>query len=62
MKLPEFVATAPDDATRDDWSRLQAEALAEMGATAAALALAAHIADPACRAYALGATAIAWSD
>lgn len=57
-----FVATAPDDATRDDWSRLQAEALAEMGDTATALPLATRIADPASRAYALCATAMALSD
>ena len=57
-----FVAAAPDDATRDDWSRLQAEALAEMGDTATALPLATHIADPASRAYALCATAMALSN
>lgn len=57
-----FVATAPDDATRDDWSRLQAEALAEMGDTATALPLATRIADPASRAYALCATAMALPD
>ena len=52
-----FVATAPDDATREDWSRLEAEALAEMGNTTAALLLAAKIADPVPRAYALCAIA-----
>jgi len=56
-----FVATAPDDATRDDWNRLQAEALAERGDLALALPLAAHIANPALRAYALCATAVALS-
>lgn len=57
-----FVETTPDDATRNDWSRLQAEALAEMGDTATALPLAARIAAPASRAYALCATAMALSD
>jgi hypothetical protein len=57
-----FVATAPDDATRDDWSRLQVEALAEMGDTATALPLATHIADAASRAHALCATAMALSN
>ena len=52
-----FVATAPDAATREDWSRLQAEALAEMDDTAAALLLAAKIVDPVSRAYALCAVA-----
>jgi hypothetical protein len=52
-----FVATAPDAVTREDWSRLQAEALAEIGDTAAALAVATGVVDPISRAYALCAVA-----
>lgn len=52
-----FVATTHDKATRDDWNRLQAEALAEMGDTSTALALANAIADPVSRAAALSAVA-----
>jgi len=57
-----FVATAPDDATRDHWSRLQAEALAEMGDTATALPLATGITDPVSRASALCSVAKALKD
>jgi hypothetical protein len=52
-----FVAAAPDAATRDEWGRRQAEALAETGATAEAMKVASTIADGASRANALAAIA-----
>ncbi len=52
-----LVAAAPDAATRDEWSRRQAEALAETGATTEATQVAQRIVDPASRANALAAVA-----
>lgn len=49
----EMVASAPDDKTRDDWSRWQAEALAETGNMKEAMPLAQKIKDPVIRARAL---------
>ena len=53
----ELVAKAPDPATRDEWARRQAEALAETGLLREALQAAQKIGDGASRANALAAVA-----